>query len=153
MPLVIEIENPLKDDLAKILTTHLEFCKSVTPAENVYALEVENLVSNDITVFGARENGQLIGVGALRQLDSDHAELKSMHTLEAFRGAGAGSAIVSHILDFARAKGISRVSLETGNFEEFAPARSLYLSFGFKECEVFGEYLPSSVSVCMTKSL
>jgi len=76
-----------------------------------------------------------------------------MHTAKTARGQGVGTALTAHILEFAKSKGLIRVSLETGNFAEFAPARNLYKSFGFEECEVFGEYAPSPISICMTKNL
>jgi putative acetyltransferase len=106
---------------------------AVTPPENVYALDVEKLVSPDITVFGARLNQKLVGVGALRILDRNHGELKSMHTDKAARGHGVGTAMVNQISGFAKSKGLSRVSLETGNFAEFAPARNLYTSISFEK--------------------
>lgn len=96
---------------------------SVTPPESVYALDVSKLLDPAITVFGAKLDGTLVGVGALR------------------------------VLDYAASQGLTRVSLETGNYEEFAPARRLYESFGFTECEVFADYMPSPISVCMTKLL
>lgn len=139
--------------MTALLQAHLDFCMSVTPPENVYALDVEKLISPWITVFGARIDGALVGVGALRKLDATHGELKSMHTAKAARGNGVGRAMVEHILAFAKESRLSRVSLETGNFEEFLPARKLYKSFGFEECPVFGDYEPSPISVCMTRSI
>ena len=97
---------------------------SVTPAESVFALNVEKLLSSDITVFGAWRNGKLLRVGALRKLDAEHGELKSMHTAKESRGSGVGKALVAHILNYAKEFGLTRVSLETGNYEEFAPLES-----------------------------
>ena len=149
----IAIEDPRTPDVTNLLQSHLAFCQSVTPAESVYALDVEKLASPDVTVFALRENGVLLGVGALRQLEPGHAEIKSMHTSANSRGKGVGKAVVAQILDFARARDIERVSLETGNYEAFQPARKLYESFGFQPCEPFGDYLPSAISICMTKYL
>jgi putative acetyltransferase len=139
--LEIKAVDPRTEDVKALLQTHLEFCQSVTPPEGVYALDVERLRKPEITVFEARENGLLLGVGALRILDPSHAELKSMHTAKAARGRGVGTAMVNHLLEFARSQGVSRVSLETGNYEPFEPARKLYASFGFQPCEPFGDYL------------
>ncbi|MCX6429845.1 MAG: GNAT family N-acetyltransferase [Actinobacteria bacterium] len=147
----ISIEDPRTSDVTNLLQSHLEFCQSVTPAESVYALDIEKLTAPEVTVFALRENGELLGVGALRDLEPAHAELKSMHTSVNSRGRGVGKAMVAHILDFARARNIERVSLETGNYEAFLPARKLYESFGFQPCEPFGDYLPSPISICMTK--
>ena len=153
MKIVIDRADPRDPEMTALLQAHLDFCMSVTPPESVYALDVSKLVNPAITVFGAKLDETLVGVGALRILDSNHGELKSMHTAKVARGQGVGRAMVSHLLEFAAAQGLTRVSLETGNYEEFAPARRLYESFGFEECEVFGEYLPSAISVCMTKYL
>jgi len=92
----------------------------------------------------------LLGVGAIKQLDPDHAELKSMHTAEEARRRGIGRAIVDHLLAVAAERGVSRVSLETGAMDAFAPARSLYASVGFVPCGPFGDYAESPNSAYMT---
>ena len=151
MEIVITTEKSLTDELAQVLQAHWLFCTSSTPIEHVYALDASKLFSPDITVFGARINGELVAVGAMRKLNVDHAELKSMHTLAKSRGLGVGKAIVAHIEDFARSSGIERISLETGTSEAFKPARELYESLGYKSCEAFGDYLLSEDNMCMTK--
>ena len=147
----ITIEESLTDELAQVLQAHWLFCTSSTPIEHVYALNASKLFAPDIIVFGARINGELVGVGALRKLDEEHAELKSMHTLAKSRGLGVGKAMVAHIEDFARSSGIKRMSLETGTNEAFKPARELYKSLGYRSCEAFGEYVLSEDNMCMTK--
>lgn len=151
MEIVIQTEKSPTDELAQVLQAHWLFCTSSTPIEHVYALDASKLFSADITVFGARINGELVGVGAMRKLDGDHAELKSMHTLAKSRGLGVGKAIVAHIEDFARSSGIERISLETGTNEAFKPARELYRSLGYQSCEAFGDYVLSQNNMCMTK--
>ena len=151
MEIVIRTEKSLTDELAQVLQAHWLFCTSSTPIEHVYALNASTLFSPDITVFGARINGELIGVGAMRKLDVVHAELKSMHTLAKSRGLGVGKAIVAHIEDFARSSGIERISLETGTSEAFKPARELYNSLGYESCDAFGDYVLSEDNMCMTK--
>lgn len=151
MEIVIRTEKSLTDELAQVLQAHWLFCTSSTPIEHVYALNASKLFSPDITVFGARINGELIGVGAMRKLDVVHAELKSMHTLAKSRGLGVGKAMVAHIEDFARSSGIERISLETGTNEAFKPARELYKTLGYKSCEAFGDYVLSEDNMCMTK--
>ena len=151
MEIFITTEKSLTDELAQVLQAHWLFCTSSTPIEHVYALDASKLFSPDITVFGARINGELVAVGAMRKLNVDHAELKSMHTLAKSRGLGVGKAIVAHIEDFARSSGIERISLETGTSEAFKPARELYKSLGYKSCEAFGDYLLSEDNMCMTK--
>jgi putative acetyltransferase len=149
--IVIRTEKSLTDELAQVLQAHWLFCTSSTPIEHVYALNASKLFSPDITVFGARINGELIGVGAMRKLDVVHAELKSMHTLAKSRGLGVGKTMVAHIEDFARSSGIERISLETGTNEAFKPARELYKTLGYKSCEAFGDYVLSEDNMCMTK--
>jgi putative acetyltransferase len=89
----------------------------------------------------------------LKQLDGGHAELKSMHVAETARGCGIGRTLVDHLIDVARQRRLSRVSLETGSMAAFAPARALYASAGFEPCGPFGDYRPSANSAFMTLSL
>jgi putative acetyltransferase len=149
--IVITTEKSLSDELAHVLQAHWLFCTSSTPIEHVYALDASKLFLPDITVFGARIDGELVGVGAMRKLDQLHAELKSMHTLTKSRGSGVGKAMVAYIEDFARSSGIERMSLETGTNEAFRPARQLYKSLGYQSCEAFGDYVLSEDNTCMTK--
>ena len=90
------------------------------------------------------------GIGAIRRLDAEHAEIKSMHTAAAMRGRGIGRAVLGYLIGVARDRGCRRVSLETGSAEAFAPARALYASAGFEPCGPFGGYPPSPTSVFMT---
>jgi putative acetyltransferase len=106
-----------------------------------------------VTFFGARRDGVLVGVGALKQLDPTHGEVKSMHTAAAARGRGTGLAIVRHLLDLAKARGYRRVSLETGTMDAFAPARRLYARVGFAPCRPFADYTVNPFSTCMTIEL
>jgi putative acetyltransferase len=151
MPIEISVEKSLTDDLASVLEAHWIFCTSTTPIDHVYALDASKLFTTDITVFGARVNGELLGVGALRVLSAKHAELKSMHTLAKSRGLGIGRAMVNHIEEFAKTLGIERMSLETGTSEPFKPARRLYSSLGYRKGEAFGQYVLSEDNTCMTK--
>jgi putative acetyltransferase len=92
----------------------------------------------------------LLAVGALKRLDPDHAEVKSMHTVAAARGQGIGRRMAEHLIAVAREAGYRRLSLETGSMAEFAPARALYASVGFERCDPFGEYRASPNSTYMT---
>lgn len=151
MKIEISTEKSLTEELATLLQAHWLFCTSTTPIEHVYALDASRLFTPDITVFGARIQDELVGVGALRILDIEHAELKSMHTLSRLRGLGIGKAMVSHIEEFAKGRGVKRISLETGATEPFKPARQLYESLGYQDCEAFGDYVLSEDNTCMTK--
>ena len=151
MEIAIAIEESLTDELAQVLQAHWLFCTSSTPIEHVYALDASKLFAPDITIFGARIDGELVGVGAMRKLDEHHAELKSMHTLAKSRGHGIGKAMVAHIEEFAKDNGVDRMSLETGTNEAFRPARELYKSLGYESCDAFGDYVLSEDNMCMTK--
>ena len=150
---VVGIDDPECADVRALLERHLSFARQHSPPEDVHALDVSGLLAEKVSFFSVREDDELVGVGALRQLDELHAEVKSMHTAEAARRRGAGRAMLDHLVGIARARGCRRVSLETGSMPVFAPARALYASAGFEPCAPFGEYRCSSNSICMTLEL
>ena len=133
-----------------LLAAHLVFAREVTPEGHVHALDLDGLLDPAVTVFAARRGGVLLGVGALKRLDDDHAEIKSMHTAAAARGRGVARAMVDHLVATAAARGHTRVSLETGTDDVFAPARTLYAQAGFVPCEPFADYTANPYSTCMT---
>jgi putative acetyltransferase len=141
------------DEVQAVVAQHLDFARRHTAPEGVFALDGNGLRHPSVTVFGARGDGRLVAIGALRQLDPAHGELKSMHTLAEVRGQGVGRAMVTYLLDQASARGYMRVSLETGAGEAFAPARALYARTGFVECGPFGDYPDTPASVFMTRTL
>jgi putative acetyltransferase len=143
-------DDPRAPDVRALLERHLAFANEHSPPEDVHVLDVDGLLDPDVSFYSYRVDGELLGVGAIKQLDAEHAELKSMHTAEAARGQGVGNAMVGHLLGVARSRGVRRVSIETGTMEAFAPARALYAGAGFEPCEPFGSYTYSPNSVCMT---
>ncbi len=149
----IAIDDPRADDVRELLERHLAFANSHSPPEDVHALDVDSLLDPALAFFSFRSDGELLGVGALKQLGDDHAELKSMHTAQAARGRGVGRAMLDHLIGVARERGLRRVSLETGSMPAFAAARSLYASAGFVACGPFGDYRPSRNSTFMTLAL
>jgi putative acetyltransferase len=149
----IAIDDPSAPDVRRLLATHLAFARAQTPPEDAHALDVEGLLEPGVTFFSFRRDGALLGVAALKRLDPEHAEVKSMHTVEAARGRGIARAMVEHLIAVARAAGYRRLSLETGSMAAFAPARALYASVGFEPCEPFGEYRRSPNSTYMTLAL
>ena len=150
---MISVDDPRADDVRALLERHLRFARGQTPPEDAHALDVEGLAAPDITFFSFREDGRLLAVGALQAIDDRHAEIKSMHTVEAARGRGVGRSMVDHLVNVARERGFERISLETGAMDAFAPARALYASAGFEPCEPFGDYRPSRNSTYMTLRL
>lgn len=153
MGLVVAVDDPRREDIQAVLDQHLAFSRMVTPAPGVHALALEGLLDPAVTFFSARLDGELVGIGALKQLDESHAELKSMHTVETARRRGVGRALVEHLLLVAADRNYWWVSLETGAMEAFAPARSLYAQLGFKPCPPFGQYVGGPTSACMTIEL
>ena len=124
-----------------------------SPPEDIHALDIDGLLDPAVTFYSYRLNGQVLGVGALKELGAAHGELKSMHTLAAARGRGIGAAMLAHLIAVARGRGYTRLSLETGSMTGFAPARSLYQRAGFEYCDPFADYLTSPNSVFMTMDL
>lgn len=143
-------DDPASPDVRALIDAHRAFARRHTPPGNVHALDAAGLVLQDVSLFSVRKDGVVLGIGALRQIDGSHLEIKSMHTAEAARGRGVGRAMLDHLLDVARSRGCRRVSLETGSTAAFAPARRLYRSAGFEPCLPFGPYGASPNSVCMT---
>ncbi len=149
----IEIDDPLRDDVLALLQEHLRNMRELSPPESVHALDVSGLTRPDITFWSAREDGLLLGCGALRALNASHGEIKSMRTPSALRRRGAGRALLEHIVGEARIRGYTRLSLETGSSAAFMPAQQLYLGAGFRLCGPFGDYRPDPHSVFMTLAL
>jgi putative acetyltransferase len=149
----IAVDDPNARDVRELLRRHLQFAEANTPPEDVHALDVDQLVDPAVTFYSYRRDGELLAVGALKQLDGRHAELKSMHTAAAARGRGIGRAMVEHLIGVARDHGFGRVSLETGSTQAFAAARSLYLQAGFTPCGPFGDYPPGRGNTFMTLAL
>lgn len=151
--LVVGPEDPSGPGALALLDAHLAFVRSCMPERHVHALEDSDLLAPDVLFRGAREGSTLLAVGALRDLGDGHFEVKSMHTSEAARRRGLGRAMLEHLVALAEERGGTRLSLETGTIDAFAPARRLYKAFGFAECEPFGAYWSNPDSVCMTRTL
>lgn len=149
----ITTDDPRNPDVIVLLERHLAFANEVTPPDDVHALDLDGLLESSVTFFSLRDDGRLLGIGAIKELDATHFELKSIHTAEEARGNGVGRAMVDHLLGIATERGARRVSLETGNMEAFAPSRALYASAGFVECGPFADYEPGRSSAFMTLEL
>jgi len=149
----ISVDDPRRADVRALLARHLAFAHEHSPPEDVHTLDVDGLLDPEVTFFSFRLDGELLGVGALKALDPDHAELKSMHTVEAARGRGVGRAMVDHLLAVARQRGFRKVSIETGTMAAFTPARALYAAAGFQPCAPFADYRDSPHSCYMTLAL
>jgi len=136
-----------------LLEHHVTSARAETAVGSAHALDLDGLKSPDMKFWSAWDGDSLLGVGALKQISPSHGEIKSMHTAQANRRAGVGSGMLRHIIEAARTMGITRLSLETGSWEYFQPARALYKSHGFVECPPFGDYVADPNSVFMTLEL
>ncbi len=136
----IVVDDPRRPEVRALLERHLAFCLLETPPEHSFALDVDGLLQPTITFVSYRQEHSVLGVGAIKELDPAHAELKSMHTAVEARGRGVGRAVLHHLLGVAKSRGYARVSLETGTTPAFAAARAMYESAGFVPAEPFGEY-------------
>ncbi|WP_018770657.1 MULTISPECIES: GNAT family N-acetyltransferase [unclassified Arthrobacter] len=152
--ILIERDSPARDDVRLLLSEHLADMFATSPAESVHALNHSALSAPYISFWTAREDGALLGCGALKLLPSPagaarHGEIKSMRTTATARGRGVATLMIRHILEDARARNLGHVFLETGTEDYFAPARRLYARHGFTECPPFADYVLDPNSVFM----
>jgi len=136
-----------------LVYTHQTRARAETAVGSAHALDLTALQSPDISFWTIWNDETLLGIGALKRLSADHGEIKSMHIVESMRRKGAGRAMLNHIIATARARGMKRLSLETGSWEYFEPARALYRSHGFVECQPFADYVLDPNSVFMSLGL
>jgi putative acetyltransferase len=147
-------EDDLKGKkIADLLQEHLENMHEITPPESIHALDLEALRSPNITFWTAWEGDELLGCGALKELDARNGEVKSMRTAKDRRRKGVAARLLEQIIQEAERRAYDRLHLETGAFPEFAPARALYAKYGFEFRGPFAEYIDDPNSVFMTKQL
>ena len=141
-------------EIAALLDEHLADMHAITPAESVHAMDLDALRSDPNVFFWSLwEDGSLLGCGALKLLDAESGEIKSMRTGHAYRRRGVAARILEHIIDQARDKGLITLYLETGSMPEFAAARGLYERYGVEYCGPFADYVEDPNSVFMRLSL
>ena len=149
----IKLDDLSGSEMAAFIMEHLAGMSLTSPPESIHALGLEELKKADVTVWSAWENGELLGCGALKELDETHGEIKSMRTSAAHLRKGVARQLLTHIIDEASMRGYNRLSLETGSMEAFYPAQKLYVSFGFRYCPPFADYWDDPNSVFMTIEL
>jgi len=128
------------EDVLDLLTQHFAEMRAGSPPEACHVLPIDGLNDPAIRFFTLREDGVLLGCGALKQIQPGHGEIKSMRTADAALGRGVGKAMLDRLLAFAKADGMTRISLETGSTEQFAAANRLYEKNGFERTGAFGDY-------------
>jgi putative acetyltransferase len=149
----IIVDDLTGPDIAGFLAEHVEEMRSVTPLESKHALDLDGLRRPEVTFWSVIDGETLVGCGAIKELDADHAEVKSMRTAPSHKRRGVASLLLEYMFGEAKRMGYSRLSLETGAFDFFAPARLLYAKHGFEICGPFADYKEDPNSVFMTKVL
>ena len=149
----IKVDNLSGSEIAELLQEHLQSMGQHSPPKSIHALDIKALRKPEITFFSVWDNSALLGCGALKELDSQHGEIKSMRTAELHLRKGVAATLLKHILEEAKHRKYKRVSLETGSMEAFTPAHNLYVRFGFKKCRPYADYCEDPYNIFMTKEM
>lgn len=149
----IIVDDLSSEKVAQLIGGHIQNMTLHSPPESIHALGLEELKKPEITFWSAWEQDELVGCGALKELDSRHGEIKSMKTSPHHLRKGVAKRILQHVIKEAKIRGYRRLSLETGSMAAFDPARQLYEKFEFHYCEPFANYKEDPNSVFMTKEL
>jgi len=152
---MIRILEARPDDphLLNLVKVHRQFCGMHTPAGSGHAVSGEEAGFLSIRYWLGIHGEACVGCIGLKPIDGQHAEIKTMHVLPSVRANGIGSALVRHVVSQAAKAGFTRLSLETGGSDAFAPSRRLYAREGFAPCEPFGHYVGDPFSYCMSRML
>jgi len=149
----IKVDDLSGVEVAELIGGHLQNMALHSPSESIHALGLDELKKPEIKFWSAWEQDELVGCGALKELDRRHGEIKSMKTSPNHLRKGVAKQILQHIIEEAKMRGYQQLSLETGSMTAFAPARHLYEKFEFQYCEPFADYKEDPNSVFMTKEL
>ena len=136
----IVVDDLTGGEVIALLQEHMLDMAGTAPEQSNHALDIEALKAPNITFYSCFEHGQLLGCAAIMQLDDTHCELKSMRTVNFARNRGVASLLLKHLLNVAKSRGYSKISLETGSHPFFKPACKLYENFGFNYCPPFANY-------------
>jgi len=148
------IEGDFTDPrVVELVKTHFTTARAETAEGSAHALDLSGLQAPEISFWSIWDADELLGVGALKRLSPQHGEVKSMHVITTRRGQGAGRAMLDHIVEVAKAEGMTRLSLETGSKEYFRAARAFYRRNGFADCPPFADYRSDANSVFMSLDL
>jgi putative acetyltransferase len=145
-----DLDSP---DVHELVETHYAELRAISPPDACHVLPTVGLKDPAVTFWSVRNDGELVGMGALKELAPNHGEVKSMRAAPAAVGRGVGRAILRHIVAEGRSRGYARISLETGNTEPFTPALRLYESEGFTPWGPFGDYHDIPFSSFLSRQL
>lgn len=140
-------------EIRALIALHLDAMFATSPPESVHAMGIYRLRAPDVTLWSLWEGDDLLGCGALKQIDAAHGEIKSMRTAPQALRRGVGTALLTHIIAQARARGYQRLSLETGTGSTFEAAHRLYVRHGFDDCGPFADYRQDPFSRYMTRAI
>ena len=136
-----------------LLDHHVAAARAQTAPGSAHALDLAGLRAPDVAFWTGWDGDTLVATGALKSLSGAHGEVKSMHTLQTTRRRGFGGEMLRHIITEARARGMARLSLETGSWDYFKPAHALYQAHGFVLCGPFQGYVEDPNSLFLTLDL
>tara|TARA_B100000745_G_C19984048_1_gene333429 strand:- start:161 stop:622 length:462 start_codon:yes stop_codon:yes gene_type:complete len=136
-----------------LLVKHFKELKSVSPEGSAHVLDISGLKDPSIKFWSIWEENTLIGCGALKFLDENHGEFKSIRVIDDFRKKGYGFKIINHLIEEAKKLNVKRLSLETGSGNFFIPARKLFQKVGFEKCSPFAHYKEDTNSCYMSLDL
>ena len=137
-------------EVHEFLIKHFIELRSVSPKGSAHVLDIDGLKDPSIKFWSLWEKSDLVGSGALKFLDKEHGEFKSIRVNDEFRGKGNGSKVINHLINEAKKLNIVRLSLETGAGDFFLNARKLFTKSGFEPCEPFSHYKNDINSIYMT---
>jgi putative acetyltransferase len=147
-------EDDLSGDATRaLLALHLAGMHASSPPNSVFALDLSGLQAPEVTVWTVWRDGKIACVGALKELGNGIGELKSMRTHPDYLRQGAATALLDHIIAEGRARGLKRLSLETGSGAAFDAALTLYRKRGFVDGEAFSNYTPTPFNQFLHLSL
>ena len=140
-------------EVNELLKKHFVELRDASPKGSTHVLDIKGLQVPSIKFWSLWENNQLMGCGALKFLDREHGEFKSIRIKDNFREKGNGIKVINHLINEAKKLKIKRLSIETGAGKFFAPARKLFDNCGFKPCKPFAHYKDDINSLYLSKLL
>ena len=143
-------DNP---EVFELLTKHFIELRAASPEGSAHVLDIPGLKVPSIKFWSLWENQKLVGSGALKFLDNEHGEFKSIRVHDNFRNKGYGKKIIKVLVEKSRQLNIQKISVETGSGEFFLPARKLFKNSGFTECKPFSHYVDDPNSCYMSLKL
>jgi putative acetyltransferase len=140
-------------EVNELLTKHFIELRAASPKGSTHVLDIPGLKVPSIKFWSLWENEKLMGCGALKFLDKNHGEFKSIRVHDDFRKKGNGFKVINHLIDEAKKLDIHRLSIETGAGKYFEPARKLFKNCNFKPCKPFAHYNEDKNSIYLTKPI